>query len=98
MCWHARAVWGCLSCRWLPRPALTLLPLQPPPQINDLLGNSAAETLGAAATQPVVLGGSTDAELAAGQAVQQQQGQPLVGQAAVPATPTPSPAPANGTR
>ena len=66
-------------------------------QINDLLGNSGSTISGSAATQqaPVVLGGSTDAELATGQTVQQQQGQPLAEEAVTASSPPP---PANGTR
>lgn len=65
--------------------------------INDLLGNSGSTISGSAATQqaPVVLGGSTDAELATGQTVQQQQGQPLAEEAVTASSPPP---PANGTR
>jgi hypothetical protein len=69
-------------------------------QINDLLGNSGGVSGSSTQQDPVVLGGTTDAELAAGQATQQQQGQPLAGEAAQTASPPPpadGAAPAEGT-
>ncbi len=49
-----------------------------PLQVLNVFGNSGlGNTAGAQSTAPVVLGGATEADVAAAQAAQQEQGQPL---------------------
>lgn len=49
-------------------------------QALDILGNSGIGDVGAGvASEPVVLGGETEAQVAAAQEAQQEQGQPLAG-------------------
>ena len=60
---------------------MLLLPPPPPPPLQafNILGNSGIGTVGGSGSvaAPVVLDGDTDAALAANQAAQQAQGQPL---------------------
>lgn len=72
MCFAGALHLGCSSA-----PAICLRWLLPM-QVLNVFGNSGlTDSAGAQSTAPVVLGGTTEADVAAAQAAQQEQGQPL---------------------